>query len=532
MSAPNRLGRAFATVGGMTLLSRVLGFVRDMLIAGLLGAGPVAEAFFVAFRLPNMFRRFFAEGAFNAAFVPLFAKKLEGEGRDAAREFAEEALAGLALVLLILSALALALMPWLVFLLSPGFADDAGKFDLAVLFARIEFPYLFCMALTALFSGLLNALGRFAAPAAAPIVLNIILIGAMAGAAGLTLPVGHALAWGVFAAGLAQVALVSLVARREGIGLRLRRPRWTPGLRRLVQLGVPGALSGGSLQINLLIGTIIASWYQGAVAWLNYADRVHQLPLGIVGVAIGVVLLPELARRVRAGDETGARWTVNRAAEYALALTLPAAAGLIAMPFLITSALFERGAFTAADTETVGLALIFFALGLPAFVLQKVLTPVFFAREDMKSPLRYALAAMALNTAISLGGAPALDLFANQGWLAIPVGTSLGGWLNFWLLRRGARRFGDAAVIDARLRQKAPGMAIAAFGMAIAVAGAAWLLGEAGAAPGWRYLSVAGLVGLGLAVYLILTRLLGVFRITELAVLHRPPSGDGGPARG
>ncbi|MEL6794700.1 MAG: lipid II flippase MurJ, partial [Pseudomonadota bacterium] len=237
---PIRLFRAFATVGGWTMGSRVLGFVRDIMIAAFLGAGPVAEAFFVAFRLPNMFRRFFAEGAFNMAFVPLFAKRLEG-GEDA-KGFAEEAMAGLLLILLTLSAAAIVFMPVLMFALAAGFADDAAKFDLAVAYGRIQFPYLLCMALTALFSGVLNAMGRFAAPAAAPVLLNVILIVAMAVAAGVAAPVGDALSIGVLAAGFAQVALVATAARRAGMGLGWRRPRWPPALKRLVTLGVPGAL--------------------------------------------------------------------------------------------------------------------------------------------------------------------------------------------------------------------------------------------------------------------------------------------------
>ncbi|MEM7524273.1 MAG: murein biosynthesis integral membrane protein MurJ, partial [Pseudomonadota bacterium] len=314
MSArPIRLFRAFATVGGWTMGSRVLGFARDVMIAALLGAGPVAEAFFVAFRLPNMFRRFFAEGAFNMAFVPLFAKRLEG-GEDA-KGFAEEAMAGLVSILLFFTVLAILFMPVLMLALAGGFADDEAKFDLAVAYGRVQFRYLLCLALTALFSGVLNAMGRFAAPAAAPVLLNVILIGAMAVAAGVAAPAGDALSLGVLAAGFAQVALVARAARQAGMELRLRRPRWSPAMKRLVTLGVPGALAGGVTQVNLLIGTVIASFYAGAVAWLNYADRIYQLPLGVVGVAIGVVLLPELSRRVRASDAAGAQGAFNRAAE-------------------------------------------------------------------------------------------------------------------------------------------------------------------------------------------------------------------------
>lgn len=486
---PVRLLRGFATVGGWTMASRLLGFVRDVLIAGMLGAGPAAEAFFVAFRLPNMFRRFFAEGAFNMAFVPLFSKRLEGEGAEAARAFAEEAMAVLVAALLVFTAVAMVFMPTLMLALAGGFADEPEKFDLAVLYARIEFPYLLCMSLTALFSGVLNALGRFAAPAAAPILLNVALIGAMGLAAALALPVGDALAWGVLAAGIAQAAMVALAVRAAGFGLRLRRPRLTPGVRRLLRLGAPGAAAAGAMQINLLIGTLVASFFEGAVAWLSYADRLYQLPLGVVGVAVGVVLLPELARRVRAGDAEGGREAMSRAAEFALALTLPAAVALIVAPHLIVGALFERGAFGPEDTRATALAVAIFAAGLPAYVLQKVMQPAFFAREDMDAPLRFALWAMGLNTLISVAGAPAI------GFAAIPLGTTVAAWLQLWLLARGARAAAHGSWVDARLRRAAPRMALSAAAMGVCVALAARALG-----PGLGALAVV--VTLGVGVYL------------------------------
>lgn len=505
---PVRLFRAFATVGSWTMASRVLGFARDVTIAALLGAGPVADAFFVAFRLPNMFRRFFAEGAFNMAFVPLFAKRLEA-GEDA-KGFAEEAFSGLVFVLLILTALALILMPGLIFLLAAGFADDPTRFDLAVLYARIQFPYLLCMALTALFSGVLNALGRFAAPAAAPILLNVILIGAMAVAAAAAAPVGSALALGVLAAGFAQVWLVARAARLSGMDLRLRRPRWSPSMRRLVRLGVPGAISGGVTQVNLLIGTVIASFHAGAVSWLSYADRLYQLPLGVVGVAIGVVLLPELSRRFRAGDGAGAREAFCRAAEFAMALTLPAAVALVALAAPLAAVLFGRGAFTPKDAEAVALATALFALGLPAFVMQKVVQPAFFAREDTKTPLYCAMASVALNTAVSAGGAPLI------GWAAIPLGTTLAGWLNLALLWRFARSFGEDVAPDARLRRRLPRLLAASLLMGGALLAGAAILEGALAAPGLRYLALAALVLGGGAAYAAAAFALGGVRLDDL----------------
>lgn len=510
---PARLVRAFATVGGWTMASRILGFLRDVTIAALLGSGPVAEAFLVAFRLPNMFRRFFAEGAFNMAFIPLFAKKLEG--KEDAHGFAEEAMSGLLAVLLVLTAIGLVFMPLIVMALAAGFAENTAKFDLAVLYSRIQFPYLMCMSLTALFSGVLNAYGRFAAPAAAPVLLNIVLLGAMGLAAALAAPVGDALAIGVLCAGFSQVALVAFAARRIGVRLRLRRPRLSNDMRRLISLGVPGAIAGGVTQINLLIGTIIASYFAGAVAWLHYADRIYQLPLGVVGVAIGVVLLPELSRRVRAEDGEGAREAFNRAAEFALVLTLPAAVALIVISDQVVSVLFGRGAFSAADAAATGGALMIFALGLPSFVLAKVVQPVFFAREDTKTPLRYAIWAMAVNTVISVGGTPFI------GFLAIPVGTTVAGWLNLWLLLRGAGSFADEAQLDDRLKRRWPRMVLASVLMGLVVYLGAEAVSDALQAPGLRWFGLLGLVAVGLGAYGMCAALLGAVSMAEMKAAMR-----------
>ena len=341
---PIRLIAGFLTVGLWTLLSRVFGFIRDILIAATLGAGPVAEVFLVAFALPNMFRRFFAEGAFNSAFVPLFARRLEGEGEDAARHFAQEALAALLLVLLAVTALAEMAMVPLMFLLAPGFSDDPQKFDLAVALTRICFPYLAFVSLLALISGVLNALGRFAVAAFAPVLLNVVLIGALtlaiANGHGNSATAGYWLAIGVFIGGAVQLAAVAYELRRAGFPLRLQRPRLSPGVRRLLTLSLPAVLAGGITQINIVVGTIIASMAPGAVSYLYYADRIYQLPLGIVGIAIGVVLLPDLSRRLRAGEEASASEQMNRALEFSMVLTLPAAFALAVIAEPVVAGLF------------------------------------------------------------------------------------------------------------------------------------------------------------------------------------------------
>ncbi|MEI2386878.1 murein biosynthesis integral membrane protein MurJ [Breoghania sp. JC706] len=450
--------RNFATVGGATAASRVLGFARDVLIAGFIGTGPVADAFFVAFRLPNLFRRLFAEGAFNSAFVPLFARSLEEDGREGARRFAEEILAALFWLLVALTAIAEIAMPGLVWVLAPGFADDPAKFDMAVLLSRITFPYLLCMSLIALIGGILNTYNRYTASALAPVLLNIVMIvvlGVIAvfgldasGASGIVLAVGVALA------GVVQLLSLIYALRRFGFPMKLRRPRYTFAVKRLWKLGLPGAIAGGITQINIAVGTIIASTQAGAVSYLYYADRIYQLPLGIVGIAIGVVLLPDLSRLLRSGNSRGALTTQNRALEFGLALTLPAAIALIVIPYPIVDVLFQRGAFTAHDAAATTAALAAYGIGLPAFVLIKVFSPAFFAREDTATPMWFAGVGMVVNVAGALLLSPVL---AHVG---IALATSLAGWVNAGLLIGTLWRRGEF-VPDASLRKRLPLLVLA-----------------------------------------------------------------------
>ncbi len=432
--------RSFATVGGFTMASRVLGFCRDILIANILGTGAVADAYFVAFRFPNLFRRLFAEGAFNAAFVPLFAKRYEGEGDHVARKFAGEALNVLLAALLVVTALAEIFMPWLMVVIAPGFVADPEKFDLAVLLTRIAFPYLFAISLVALLSGMLNSMGKFAAAAAAPVLLNIVLITVLGFLlymkAHQTPGAGGALSWGVSAAGLLQLAMLWRAVRKSGMAPAIGWPRMTPGVRGLIRLGVPGIIAGGITQINLLIGTMIATLQAGAVSYLYYADRIYQLPLGVVGVAIGIVLLPDLSRKLRSGSDQEASQVQNRALELSMLLTVPAAIALMVIPGPIVSVLFEHGAFTAADTAPTVWPLMAFAAGLPAFVLIKVFSPGFFAREDTRTPMIFAAVSVAVNIVGSLA------LYFYIGHTGIAIATSVAGWINagllgFVLYRRG-----------------------------------------------------------------------------------------------
>lgn len=489
---PFRLIPAFLTVGGWTLVSRLLGFVRDIMMAAFLGAGPVAEAFMIAFSLPNMFRRFFAEGAFNTAFVPMFTRKLQSG--DDPQGFGEAALSALATILIGLTLVAQLFMPWVVLALASGFAGDE-RFDLTVHFARVTFPYLLFISLAALLSGVLNALGRFTAAAAAPVILNVILIVAMAGAFQLGFDIGQTLVWAVSVAGVAQFVLIWFAARRAGMTLRFVRPRISPELRRLAILAAPAAMAGGVVQVNLLVGRQVASFYDGAIAWLSYADRLYQLPLGVVGIAIGVVLLPDLSRRVAAGDVAGGREAFCRGTEFTLLLSVPAAVALLVIPLDLVQVLFERGAFDAADSRATAWAVAIYGAGLPAFVLQKVLSPLFFAREDTKRPFRYALVSLVVNAVLAVGLTPFI------GFLAPAIATSVAGWAMVWLLWQGSRDIGEAAAPDARLRRSTPRILVASVLMGLVLLALSWLLSDALDSPGLRFAALALLVGAGMAAY-------------------------------
>ena len=422
----------FASVGGATMASRVLGFAREAMIAAFLGAGPVADAFYAAFRFPNLFRRLFAEGAFNSAFVPLFASELEKGGREAAQEFAEQILSVLIVVLLFLSACALVFMPFLVgTIIAPKFAEDPSKFELTVQFTRIMFPYLFAMSLVAMFSGILNAFRKYFLAAIAPVILNMvfILILAAGGVSGFSeVELGSAMAWGVFASGILQFGLLSYGLHKEGFPLRVRIPVVSQPVKRLLVLAFPTAIAGGITQINLLVGQIIASAQSGAIAIMNYADRLMQLPLGIIGISIGVVLLPELTRALAGGDTREANNLQNRSMEFGLALTIPAAIGLFVLNMPLVSLIYERGAFDRETAVITSNVLAGFALGLPSFVLIKIFQPAFYARQDMKTPMWFSGINAITNIVLSL------TLFPKYGVVGLAIATSIAGWFNTFLL--------------------------------------------------------------------------------------------------
>jgi putative peptidoglycan lipid II flippase len=512
--------RSIATVGGYTMISRLLGFARDILIAATLGAGPVADAFFVAFKLPNFFRRLFAEGAFNAAFVPLFTRQMSEGGRDAARAFTEEVLSVFVVTLLFfVTALQIA-MPWVMYGFAPGFADDPHRFGLAVELAQVTFPYLLFISLVSQLGGVLNSLGRFAAAAATPIILNLCLIAAILGLSPFVETPGHALAWGVAVAGAAQFIWLMVACHRAEFRLRLLRPRLTPRVKRLLFLMLPGVIGAGVVQINLLIDVVIASLLpSGSVSFLYYADRINQLPLGVIGVAVGTALLPLLSRQLRAGDDAAATASTNRALEFALLLTVPGAVALMVMPDLIVSVLFERGAFGVAETAATSAALAAYALGLPAYVLIKVLAPGFFAREDTATPVKVAAFCVAINLVLNL------VLMGPLLHVGIALATAISAWINAGLLAWLLVRRGHF-VADARLRRAIPRTLLAS----AAMAGALWfaqdaLSGIADADAARAAVVLAILVALGLAVFAAAAVGFGAARLADIKRLLDRSSG-------
>jgi putative peptidoglycan lipid II flippase len=489
----------------MTMFSRVLGFARDVMIAAILGAGPIADAFFVAFKLPNLLRRLFAEGAFNAGFVPMFARKLEGEGRAEAGAFAEQAQAILVAILAPMVLLAIPLMPWLIRIFAPGFEAGGERYQAAVDLTRITFVYILFISLTALIGGVLNSVGRFAAAAAAPVILNLAMIGALLFSAfWLGMP-AHALAWSVAIAGALQWLWLRHQVVREGFRMRFRRPRLSPEVRKLFLLILPGVFGAGVAQIGSLADTFFASLLPaGAISFLYYADRLAQLPLGVIGVAVGTALLPLLARQHRAGDLAGALHSQNRAIELALLLTLPAAFALIILGEPILHVLFERGAFTAADTVQTARTLAAYAAGLPAYVLVKVLAPGFFAREDTVTPVKIALLCLAVNIALMFA------LIWPLAQVGIALATALSSWLNATLLGILLHREGLLRP-DPRLRQRMVRIALATLIMIALLVG-----GMAMVAPLPASLGLVLLVALGGGGFLFAAEALGAVRLAEV----------------
>jgi putative peptidoglycan lipid II flippase len=439
-AAPRRAGiiRSSLIFSGLTLVSRFMGLARDLVITARLGASQTiaADAYYTALSFPNLFRRIFAEGAFAAAFVPSYSRKLAAEGEIEADKLAVDAMAALAAATLVLTIAFQLAMPWLMYVINPGYAHDPEKFKLAWMLTQVTMPYLPCMAITALLSGVLNARGRFILSGAAPTVLNAAMLIAVIPQKDPVMA-AWAASWGVLVAGILQAGLLWWGASKAGATLRLRLPRWTPEIKTLVLLAVPGAIAASVTQINIFISGVLASQMAGARSWLNVADRLYQLPLGMVGVAIGVALLPRLSQALGRGDAKDAQESTDLAIVVSLALALPAAAGMMAVPHYLIDGLFTRGAFSAYDAHQTALALFHYGWGTPAFILARILSPVFFARQDTKAPMRFAIISVVIN--IVLG----VVLFKYIGFQGIAAATAVASWVNVGQMAWTLHKRGD-----------------------------------------------------------------------------------------
>lgn len=455
--------RSSAIFSGLTLVSRFAGFARDLVISAALGAsvGPAADAYNTALNFPNLFRRIFAEGAFAAAFVPAYAKTLETDGEEVADRVATDALAVVAFATLALTIVAQLSMPWLMTVINVGFLDDPARFKLAVILTQITMPYLPCMAVAALLSGVLNARGRFIVSGAYPVLLNLIMLVAVIPAQGGPVGAAYAASWAVLAAGISQAGLCWWAARKAGADIRLALPRLTPAVKAIIITAVPAAIGNSATQINVFISGNLSSFVAGGRTWLATADRLYQLPLGLVGVAIGIALLPRLSRAVASDDKLQQQASMDEGLILSMALTLPAAAALMAMPYFLIDGLFTRGAFLQVDAVNTAQALFQFGWGVPAFVLIRILAPAFFARRDTRTPMVFALVSVAVNAALAIG------LF-RIGWgvAGIAAAVSAAAWTNVLLLagtlwRRGLYRPSPQAVSRLiRIGLSAAGLAV------------------------------------------------------------------------
>lgn len=439
------LGRIF-TVGGYTLLSRLTGFARDIMLAAILGAGPVADAFFVAFRLPNHFRAIFAEGAFNAAFVPAYAHVHGERGEASAKLFSNRIFTLLFLSQVVLLVVALLFMPQAMTILAPGFSNDPAERDLAIALTRITFPYLLLITLVTLYGGMLNVMHRFASAAAASIFLNISMMATLALVVFFP-SAGHAAAWGVLISGFLQYFLLAGDLARHG-GL----PRFGPlkldeDIRAFFRALGPATLGSMGTQVAMFADTIIATFLPaGALSALYYADRLNQLPIGVIGIAIGTVLLPEMSRRLTAGDHAGAMEQQRRAFDFTLLFSVPFVAAFLAVPDVITRAMFARGAFTRGDAAAAGATLAAYAIGLIPFVLIRSAVSTFYARKDTATPVKASLTGLAVNMGLKL------LLMGSLAQVGLALATAVGAWINLLLVLGFAVRAGYLE-FDAVLRR-------------------------------------------------------------------------------
>lgn len=506
-----RLLRSLTAVGGFTLGSRVFGFFRDVLTASLLGTGAAADAFVVALKLPSLLRRLLAEGAFNAAFIPMYAGLLTREGKDKANSFAEEVLSVFVICLMVIVVLAELTMSWLVPMFVPGFAATPERMELTITYSRITFPFIFFISLTALYSGILNSFEKFAAAAASPMAGNIFVIGFVMALSVVITDSGVLLAGAITGCGVVQLLWVLVPSIRNGTGLRILRPRMTPRVSRLLKRMAPVALGSGVHQFNVLIGTLIASILPvGGISYLYYAERLNQLPLSVIGTAMSTVLLPLLAKAIRSGRHEEARQMQYQGIELSMLFTVPAMIGLVILAEPLVKVLYERGAFDAHAAQQTAYALMAYSLGLPAYVLTKIFDTSFYAQEDTVTPLKVAGVSVAADIILSVA------LIGSFNHIGIALATAASAWLNVLILGYLLNKRGFLNVTE-RLNRFSLGLILSTASTAGVLLffkpKVMYMIGQGDVE---KLLAIAFLVGAGLLTYGITARMLGIVNFKDL----------------
>ena len=508
--------KATGTIGGLTMVSRVLGFVRDMIAARLLGASHANDAFNLAFLLPNIFRRLFAEGAFSSGFVPLFSRRLTSGGTEEAERFSNEILAVFMPALLLVTILFVIFMPAVLLVVVPEYGNTPGKLELATQLSRWTFPYLLFISMAALLAGVLNSLTRFAVAAFVPALLNIALIVGLLAAPDDDLTVVRYMAWAVLIGGIFQFALSWFAVRRAGIRLHFGRPRMTPAVRELVLLILPAMLAAGVYQISqLFYAYFSARLGEGALTMLSYADRLNQLPLSIIGTALGVAILPSISQAIARDDEADASDVQARAFDLSMLLTLPATLALMVASFPIIGALYRAGDYSVEAAQTTASILAILVTGLPAYVLVKVLTPAFYARKDVKTPVTIAMTVLALSIPANFLLIPRIGIYS------LASVTSASAWINFALLfgilyARGQFRM-PGWLVSRVARQIVAALCMAAALFVLRSVLADWFLGSGLQ----RVIGLGLLVGTGAVIYFGVAFLIGGVDRGAIASLRR-----------
>lgn len=511
-----KLVKAMATVGGLTGVSRILGFVRDVMTAIILGAGPVADAFIVALKLPNLFRRVTAEGAFSVSFVPMYSAKMQKEGQEEADRFASNAFAVMTAILTPFTILCIAAMPWIIHVLAPGFGVGEERYELAVEMTRVTFPYLLLISLSALMGGVLNAHDKFVPFAAAPIVFNLTLIAALYFLEPMVKTGGHALSWGLFGAGVLQFIGLVICIKMYKIKIAWTLPKFDTDIKKLFKLMGPGVLGAGVVHINLFVDIIIASTLAtGSISYLYYADRLNQLPLGMVGIAVGTALLPMLSRAMAGEQKDEANNLFNRALEVCLLLALPAGVAMLIAAEPMIKALFEYGEFDAADAQITAYVLMGYALGVPAYVAGKVFSTTYYAQHDTVTPVKVAILCALTNIGL------ALIFIQYMGVAGIALATGLCGWLQFGIMLGGLRKR-KFVTFDARFRRCVPRIIFASCAMACVLGIVGFYLKDYFVGTKIDKIgALSVLVASGLATYSLAVLATGAITITDLKSLLR-----------